>query len=32
MAEANGLLIVPEGIPAAEAGEPYEVILLGDVA
>jgi molybdopterin molybdotransferase len=32
MAEANGLLIVPEGAPAAEAGEPYEVILLGDVA
>jgi molybdopterin molybdotransferase len=32
MAEANGLLIVPEGAPAAEAGEPYQVILLGDVA
>lgn len=32
MADANALLIVPEGAPAAEAGESYQAILLGSVA
>jgi molybdopterin molybdotransferase len=31
LAAANGLLIVPEGEPAAEPGAAYEVILLGEL-
>jgi molybdopterin molybdotransferase len=32
LAAANGLLIVPEGEPAAEVGETYDALLLGAIA
>ncbi|HET8586966.1 MAG TPA: gephyrin-like molybdotransferase Glp [Candidatus Limnocylindria bacterium] len=32
MADANALLVVPEGVPATQPGERYEAILLGNVA
>ncbi len=32
MADANALLIVPEGAPAGEPGESYDIIVLGEVA
>lgn len=32
MADANALLVVPEGVPATEPGDRYEAILLGNVA
>jgi molybdopterin molybdotransferase len=32
LAAANGLLVVPEGTPAAEPGEPYDALLLGAIA
>jgi hypothetical protein len=31
MAAANGLLVVPEGEPAGEAGRTYDAVLLGEV-
>jgi molybdopterin molybdotransferase len=31
LAAANGLLIVPEGLPAAEPGETYETLLIGAI-
>ena len=30
MADANGLLVVPRGVPAGRAGEAYDTILLGE--
>ena len=32
LSAANALLVVPEGVPAAEAGESYEAIVIGGVA
>jgi molybdopterin molybdotransferase len=32
MADANALLVVPEGVPATQPGDRYEAILLGNVA
>jgi len=32
MAAANGLLVVPEGVPAAEAGETYDALVIGGIA
>lgn len=32
LASANGLLIVPEGVPATEPGAVYETLLLGGIA
>ena len=32
MASANALLVVPEGEPAAEAGQTYDALLLGAIA
>jgi molybdopterin biosynthesis enzyme len=31
LAAANGLLVVPEGEPAAEQGRAYDAILLGEL-
>lgn len=31
LAAANGLLVVPEGLPAAEAGRTYDVLVLGQI-
>ena len=31
MAAANGLLVVPEGVPAAEAGETYDALVIGGI-
>ena len=31
LADADALLVVPEGIDAAEEGAPYEAIVLGEV-
>jgi len=32
LADANGLLVVPEGEPAAEAGRTYDALVLGALA
>ena len=31
MVDANGLLVVPEGAAAADVGETYEALMLGEL-
>lgn len=31
LADGNALLVVPEGAPAAQAGEPYDAIVIGEI-